>query len=309
MLDELSSVGFRLGEVLIEPVLYMANPGKRIFWLYLLSAAVIAVAVVFWRGLGFKAAIVKALSPRLWLSPSSLVDIKWIGINQLVAVFLVVPILGGQISFALWINRLLSSTFGAGNFFNWGVFWTSVVFTSVVFLFEDFSRFILHYIYHKVPLLWRFHAIHHSATVLTPLTLYRIHSIEMAMNSCRSLLVIGGLSGVFIYLFDGAIKPIDILGASIFTFLFNLAGSNLRHSSVWLGYGWLEKVLISPAQHQIHHSVAVKHMDKNFGSVLSIWDGWIGSGLQSKGESVVGFGLSGQEREVKQGVGGQVLGL
>ena len=75
---------------------------------------------------------------------------------------------------------------------------TSVLFTLAVFIFEDFSRFLVHYLYHKVPLLWRFHAIHHSATVMTPLSLYRIHFIEMAINSCRSLLLIGGLSGILI---------------------------------------------------------------------------------------------------------------
>lgn len=297
------------GWALFDPVLYLLNPQKRIFCLYLLSAGVIALVLVYIRGLDVKKSIKKAIAPSLWFSQSSLLDIKWIGVNQLVAVFLVVPVLGGQISFALWLNKLFYSTWGAGNFIHWGVFWTSVFFTSVVFLCEDFSRFLLHYFYHKIPFLWRFHAIHHSANILTPLTLYRIHCVEMAINSCRSLLVIGGLSGVFIYIFDGVIKPVDILGASVFSFLFHLAGSNLRHSSVWLGYGWLEKLLISPAQHQIHHSVELEHRDKNFGATLAVWDVLFGSWLCSKGESVSAFGLSGGEREVKQGLRGQILGL
>ena len=56
-------------------------------------------------------------------------------------------------------------------------------------------------------------------------------------------------------------------------FLFNITGANLRHSHVNISYGmFLEKIFISPAQHQVHHSISDKHRDKNFGAILAIWD-------------------------------------
>ena len=64
-------------------------------------------------------------------------------------------------------------------------------------------------------------------------------------------------------------------GVNIFIFLFNVFGSNLRHSHIGISYWkWLEFILISPAQHHLHHSVSKEHHDKNFGVSLAIWD-WI----------------------------------
>ena len=177
----------------------------------------------------------------------------------------------------------------------------------MIFLAEDFTRFFMHYLYHKVPLLWRFHAIHHSAEHMTPLTLYRIHTIEMILNSCRSLFVIGGISGVFVYVFNGQIQPYTILGVGAFSLLFNLAGANLRHSHVWLGFGRLERWFISPAQHQIHHSSAREHWDKNFGASLAVWDRMFGCWVASKDEVVPRFGI--HNKAVEQKISRQLLGL
>ena len=55
-------------------------------------------------------------------------------------------------------------------------------------------------------------------------------------------------------------------------------GSNLRHSHVGIQYWkWVEYIFISPAQHQLHHSIAKEHHDKNFGAALAIWDWLFGS--------------------------------
>jgi sterol desaturase/sphingolipid hydroxylase (fatty acid hydroxylase superfamily) len=120
--------------------------------------------------------------------------------------------------------------------------------------------------------LWRFHAIHHSAEILTPITLYRVHCVELVINSMRSIGVLGGISGVFIYCFPGKISMIDIMGVSALSWMFNMVGSNLRHSSIRLEFGRFERYFISPAQHQIHHSSAKEHYDVNFGVCLAIWD-------------------------------------
>ena len=61
-------------------------------------------------------------------------------------------------------------------------------------------------------------------------------------------------------------------------FIFNGLAANLRHSHVWLSFGpRLEHVLNSPAQHQIHHSDAPRHFNRNFGTNLSLWDWMFGT--------------------------------
>lgn len=292
---------------LSEPFLYVLNPQKRVFWLYLLSAILLALAAVIVRRESVAKFFAKCLSLQYWFGPSSLVDYQWLVINHILRIALVVPLIGGQLAFALMTNRSLIAVFGQGDYMLWPAAVTAVTFTVVLFLLNDFTRFLVHYLYHRVPFLWRFHAIHHSANQLTPFTLYRIHSVEMIINSCRSVLVLGAVSGVFIFLFDGTIGLVEVAGVSIFNALFNLAGANLRHSHVWLGYGFLEKWLVSPAQHQIHHSVAPEHIDKNFGSMLSVWDRMFGSWIASKGQRVERFGISG--KAVDQSLQGQWLGV
>lgn len=270
---------------------YIFMPSKRVYWLYLLSSVLLVLWLYKQKNTKPVAAFVKANSLKYWLSRSSQVDMKWILFNQVFAIVLFVPVLGGQISWAMSVYRQLVAWFGGGDFIHWPTPYVMALFSITLFLLEDFSRFLLHYAYHKIPLLWRFHAIHHSAKLMTPLTLYRVHIVEYFINSLRAVSVIGLTSGVFIYCFDGTIGVYEVLGISIFNFVFNLIGANLRHSHIWISFGKLETLFISPAQHQIHHSNAKVHLDKNFGASLAIWDRLFSSWLASKNEKVTNFGL------------------
>lgn len=293
MFDQISS----LFNLLWEPLTFIGHEGKRIYWPYLLSGFAIAVTASYRRFGSVKRAVFEGLAARHWWSASTLVDLQWVVLNHVLRVLVLLPLIGGQLGLAMVVNRGLYSHFGAGNYLSWGVVETSVLLTISIFVLEDFTRFCVHCLYHKVPVLWRFHAVHHSAAVLTPLTLYRIHFVEMFINSCRSLLVIGGVSGVFIFIFDGSISLVQVMGVSVFTMLFNLAGANLRHSHVWVGFGPLERWIISPAQHQIHHSIKPDHLDSNFGATLAVWDRWLGTWISSKEESVENVGLPGPSRK------------
>lgn len=291
----------------IEPLFFLGEPQKRIYWLYLLSAAMLAIAAGILKNVPVANTLKRLLSPTLWFSRSSKVDVQWMLLNNIAHAFLIVPVIGGQIAIALWISGKLYSSLGQGNFITVSPIATSLLFTLTYVLFEDFSRFHLHYLYHKIPLLWRFHAIHHSADTLTPITLYRIHTIELLLNSIRGVLVAGFVSGVFLYAFKGKLQIVDILGANIFSFLFNMAGSNLRHSPIWLSYGRLEHWVVSPAQHQIHHSADPVHFDKNMGAMFAIWDKLFGTHMLSQEETVTRYGINkpGDHQSIKR----QLLGL
>jgi sterol desaturase/sphingolipid hydroxylase (fatty acid hydroxylase superfamily) len=84
----------------------------------------------------------------------------------------------------------------------------------------------------------------------------------------------------------------DLLGANIFVFIFNVMGSNLRHSHVWWSWGdKIESWFISPAQHQVHHSDRPEHFDRNLGSALAIWDRMMGTLTTSSNVGKIRFGL------------------
>lgn len=292
---------------LFEPLLYLLTSERRIFFGYLAVTGLITALLFIQRGQSIKNGVRFLFSRQLWLHPSVLLDFKLVLINHWIWILLITPLLTSQVAIAIQTNRALKSLLGRGDFFDTNLLAISIFYTVVIFIIDDFSRFYVHRLYHRSPLLWRFHAVHHSATLLTPFTLYRMHIVEMFINACRSLVVFGVIGGVFIYLVDGKISEVHILGASIFSLLFNLAGANLRHSHIWLGWGKLERIILSPAQHQIHHSAKREHFDKNFGVMIALWDRWFNSWVPSKGQSVTGFGIG--SKEVKQTLKQHVLGI
>jgi sterol desaturase/sphingolipid hydroxylase (fatty acid hydroxylase superfamily) len=157
--------------------------------------------------------------------------------------------------------------------------WVIALYTVTTVLLADLSFYVVHRLVHRVGVLWEFHKVHHSATVLTPITYLREHPVEQFVQVTVAALFVGPASGVFMHFFPGQLTVLTILGLNAITFVwFFLLGANLRHSHVWLSFGPVfDRLLSSPAQHQIHHSDDPAHYDRNFGSMLAIWDWMFGT--------------------------------
>ena len=151
---------------------------------------------------------------------------------------------------------------------------------------------------HKWPVLWALHKVHHSATVLTPMTVFRTHPLEGIIFSLRSAITQAIGISLFFYLFGNLVSLYTIVGVNVFVFVFNILGSNLRHSHIGIRYWkWFEYIFISPAQHQLHHSVAFEHHDKNFGAALAIWDWLFGSLHHSVEFETLHLGIKKDQKE------------
>ena len=275
----------------LQSLLFFIDVERRTYWLYLLSGFSISL-LTSWKNKHKLNLLFKGtFSKKYWFNRSCYTDYQWILVNQLLKTLIIVPLLASSLTVALYVNRIFMGSFGAGDFLHWPYQYVVILFSFSLFIIEDFSRFFVHWLYHRIPFLWKFHSVHHSATVLTPLTLYRVHSVEYILNNCRGVFVVGLVSGIFMYCFNGTIGFAEVFGINLFNFLFNLAAANLRHSHVWISFGYLEHVFISPAQHQIHHSRDKAHFDKNFGSCLAIWDKAFSSWKNSKNNKVRRFGL------------------
>ena len=259
-------------EAALGPLAFPLEPAKRIFWGCLLSAALLAsLAASLQAGRFDLKAQFKALFSRsYWLHASSAVDVSLMFLNHALRAFLLVPLLGSHLAATLLVGRFLQRNLGDAPQLDlpWVAIATS--YSVAIFVAQDASRFLLHLAMHRCAPLWRFHRIHHSAPVLTPLTLFRVHPVEHAFYFLRSLAVFGLVSGVAIWLFGRNFAAFEILGVGLVGFLFNLAGANLRHSHVWLTFGRWERWFVSPAQHQLHHSR--EHGHCNLGSALAVWD-------------------------------------
>ncbi|MGH1334756.1 MAG: sterol desaturase family protein [Aureispira sp.] len=277
------------------------QPKSRIFLPYLLSALVLAAlfyAITNKRaGKDWKTSMRQLFTKDLWWHPSARVDYGLLFVNNLIRIVLITPYLLAHLAFAYTIVRTWESCLGYQEPLAWSPWTINLSYTILFLLVADFSRFLWHYCLHRVPFLWELHKVHHAAEVMTPLTLYRIHPIEYFLFRLRSLLVFGVVSGSFFFWFRTQIEPWTILNIHGGIFLFNVLGANLRHSPVPLSYGKrLERFFISPAQHQLHHSQAPAHHNKNFGSLFAFWDGLFGSLLLSQPKEHLNFGIEPQEQ-------------
>lgn len=147
-----------------------------------------------------------------------------------------------------------------------------LLFTVAFFIAYDLGRFVMHCLLHDVPLLWEFHKIHHSAEVLTPVTSFRAHPLELLLMAWGPAVTTGLVVIAFNAVWPGSANFYSFLGLHIFFFAFNLI-DNLRHSPVWVSYGptW-GRWFVSPAHHQVHHSSEPRHLGCNRGFDLAIWD-------------------------------------
>jgi sterol desaturase/sphingolipid hydroxylase (fatty acid hydroxylase superfamily) len=269
---------------------YFLSPNKRIYFGFLLSSIILA----FWvfKSSGIKDSFFNYLFNRkVWVGASPTVDYGFFLFNGIFKVVVIGPVLIFGLYLSFYIKEYLLTQFGYPSI-KFSPYLIIGAYTVVLFLFKDFSSYVVHLIFHKVPFLWRFHKVHHSATVLNPLTQYRIHPVELLVNNLKGIVVVGMVTGVFDFLSNGEFSLFLVLGVNIIGFTFMLFGANLRHSHVKLRYpSGLENWLISPVQHQIHHSQNQEHFDRNFGSVLAIWDSIFGTLFKSKNIVKIQFGL------------------
>ena len=280
----------------------VSQGSKRIFFGYMLSATLIAVVWLMWqRQLNCLAAFRWLFQGKTWWSSSSQSDYTIMLLNQPI-MLLLSPILLSKLALATTLFYALNNWVSRPLWFSdIPVFWVSVIFTSCLFVVDDASRYYLHRLMHRWPVLWAFHRVHHTAESLTPFTVLRTHPMEGLLFGLRSVLVQGFLISVFVFVFADRVTLLSLLGANVFNAVLNLLGSNLRHSPVPISYGKvIEGWLISPAQHQIHHSQARQHWDKNFGAFIALWDR-LGNTLEYGSNSQeLTYGLLGQKPKEHQ---------
>ena len=283
--------------VIDTPLALLMNGSNRIFWGYLIASAVIA--------LGWYALRVGSISiPKLkayWFNADAKLDTRYFVFNWLFKTYFILPILLSVKSVALWTLDSLNSM-AEPLFLSWHYRDIVLAYTFSLFLVGDVSRYWLHRWMHTNRWLWKFHQVHHSPESLNPLTFYRLHPVEIMLFALRNVIVVGVVTGVFIFCFGARINLYTVLGGNAFVvILFSFTG-NLRHSHIRLSYGcWLERILISPAQHQAHHQQ--KTMHKNLGSILAVWDWMFGSLTLSKNVPAdQPFGLGRGKRKKYDGI-------
>lgn len=274
---------------------------QRIFLLYLGTALILALAVYLRsnRGRARLADFWAYCFPRrIYAHPSAKLDYLYFVVNKISFAFLFAPVIVGSVTVSGWIEAGFGAPQAASQSAEAG-FWPALLFTLCLALALDFSIFLTHTLQHKVPLLWEFHKIHHSAEVMTPITVYRMHPVDDLLTGSVAGLMTGTVYGLFALWHPEGVGLVSVLEVNLLLFLFYVFGYNLRHSHIWLAYpGWLSRILVSPAQHQIHHSSEPRHFDRNMGFMFAFWDWMAGTLYVPKSHEDFPLGLyKGEHRE------------
>lgn len=277
-----------LPAVLLELIAPFVDPGSRTAWFALLSFLVVGGAWHRWHR-GTWAGLRETLIPtRVLVHASSRLDVQLLLARQLLGALGFGVAVGTSAVLARRIVWFLDDSVGRPEV---PVGAVVVLFPVVLFLAWDLSRYVVHRLMHEVPWLWMVHQVHHSAEVLSPLTFHRVHPVESLIYQLRGVLVTGGLTGVAFWLARAEAADVTLLGVNGAGLLFNVATGNLRHSHVWLRFPEpVERWLLSPAQHQLHHGLGTDRL--NYGTWVALWDRIGGSWAPAPVQPPEAFGVA-----------------
>ncbi len=292
MIQDIANSALKPLLALLFPVYEMLHDGNsRYYWAYIVSGI----------ALGFLVCVLARKDERgwsalwqrdTWMSLSARNDYILLVLRP----FLAFTILSWCIvkigPIADWVAGVLRSIGVAGTVTDTTAVLYALALTVCLFVVDDFLKFIVHTAFHRFPALWEFHKVHHSAETLNFTTSERFHPFEAFLTGAVVAVGLGIVNGVFIAFAGAKLTPITIASANIFLFTANIFGGVLRHSPCWLAFPtWIERWIISPAMHQIHHSAEQRHWDTNMGVTLSVWDRLFGTLLVAEGQTVKSYGI------------------
>jgi sterol desaturase/sphingolipid hydroxylase (fatty acid hydroxylase superfamily) len=159
--------------------------------------------------------------------------------------------------------------------------WPAWVSFGLGLLLTDLWMYVWHRLNHQIPLLWRFHAVHHSDREMDVTTAVRFHTGEIVFSGIARLLVLPvlGVSLPILLVYELLLLPVILFHHS-----------NLRIAR--FADGALRAIIVTPWMHWVHHSVLREETNSNYGSVLSIWDRLFGSFRVRAEPSQIELGLS-----------------
>ena len=146
-----------------------------------------------------------------------------------------------------------------------------------LFLAEDFIFYILHYVDHRSRLFWAMHVTHHSSEYFNLTTGFRSSVFQPLYRFIY-----------FIPLVFLGFQPADIVLMYSITQIYGI----LIHTKYVDKLGWLEKVLVTPSHHRVHHASNIEYLDKNMGMCLIIWDKLFGTFQEELDHVEMKFGLT-----------------
>ncbi|MCW1403573.1 sterol desaturase family protein [Novosphingobium sp. MW5] len=137
---------------------------------------------------------------------------------------------------------------------------------ALLVLARSLASYWLHRLAHEWPWLWQVHRLHHSDREIDMTTALRSHPIEALIAAAMAALVVALLGA----------GPTETLAADALLFSATL----WHHAAIRMPRRWsavLERVVVTPRFHRLHHSVRPDDHDRNYGDLLTVWDRMFGT--------------------------------
>lgn len=146
------------------------------------------------------------------------------------------------------------------------------------FIAWDLSFYCMHRAHHCWAWLWAIHVVHHQG-----------EHFSLSLGARNSW-----YSSLTSLLFTA---PLALLGVSVEMFVavssFHYAVQLYNHNALVGRSGWLDRVLVTPSNHRVHHAVHPIYINKNFGGTLLLWDKLFGSYQAERDDVALEYGVAG----------------
>ena len=201
-----------------------------------------------------------------------------------------------QVGFVSWVARASDWGMVDASFVRGG--WLQCLFAFVVF---DFTHYWVHRADHAVPLLWKFHRVHHSSESLDASSGIRMHVVDF-LQLCAIRIVLFAVVFDVTAFASWAVPSALSLGVVFEAYQHGNIAMDL--SRPW-ARAW-NAVLNNPHFHAWHHARGAEECRGNYGNTLTVWDRWFGTDI-TRAELPAAMGLSASERLEPSLVGLQML--
>ncbi|GJE55991.1 sterol desaturase family protein [Methylobacterium thuringiense] len=150
---------------------------------------------------------------------------------------------------------------------------------ALIMLFTDFVQYWVHRMFHRIPALWRFHAVHHSAKSLDWIAGARMHFVE--------IVVLRGLTATPMFVLGFSESAIQAYILIVYVY------SSFIHANIAGSFGLLEKLVVVPRFHHWHHGEEREAIDVNFAIHFPMIDRLFGTHHMPEGRWPKGYGIKG----------------
>lgn len=133
----------------------------------------------------------------------------------------------------------------------------------IAFIALDFAGYWVHRIAHEYNLFWNNHIVHHSSEEFNLACALR-QSISSIVKIFAVFLLPAALLGV----------PVQVIAVVAPLHLFAQFWYHTQHIG---NMGLLEKIIVTPSHHRVHHAINPEYIDKNYGQIFILWDKWFGT--------------------------------